>query len=610
MVRGWIAAALLLAGPVARSADAPPEFRAAWADGFHDGYRSAAQVTAMIDTLAAANYNALVLEVRKCGDAYYDSAYEPRASNILDPPPFDPLADAIAKGHAKGIEIHAWIVTYRIWSSAWAPPPSDHVWSLHPEWALEDANGGILDGSYYDLDPGVPGVQDYVCRIAVDVVSKYDVDGFNFDYIRYPSGYTWGYNDIARQRFFDEEGYWPPTSTADPHWEAWAAYRRRQVTDLVKKCALEIWWRKPWVKVSVDTIGWMGANPNTDYTATRQYKEVLQDSRGWVEQHLVDMNILMNYKREYDAAQRNDYRLWTDFISSEAFLHGRHAVDGQAAYLNAIADSVTQMTYARSALCAGGATYSYAVTNKDGQPASAFFDAVRNALYQAKAPVPEMPWKSAPTTGALFGTVLATARPADPIYGAWVYRATVSAEGPVTRTTQSDATGTYGFLDLPPGEYTVTASRAGLPLETFAGVDVAPGLVTRRDFDLSDRDGDGHVASADCNDADGAAWSPPGEARDLAIAADRVRFSWQPPADPGGAAAALVYDLLRAAAPDRFTEDECAATAVAATFADDAVTPATGAAAFYLVRPKNGCAGAGTLGRRSDGTEREGRGCP
>lgn len=390
---------------------APPEFRGVWADAFHDGFRSASQVTQLIDTLAEANYNALVVEVRKCGDAYYDSAWEPRASNILDPPPFDPLGDIVVKAHAAGLEVHAWIVTYRIWSSSWGPAPPEHIWSLHPEWAMADKDGNILDGSYFNLDPGIPEVQDYICRVAADIVEKYDIDGFNFDYIRYPSGYYWGYNEITRQRFFDEFGFWPPHLTTNPNWDIWAAFRRRQVTDLVRKCALEIWARKPEIKISADTIGWSGADPNTDYTETRQYKEVFQDSRKWMQQHFIDINMLMNYKREYEAAQSEDFRLWTDFVSRLAADNGRHAVNGQAAYLNSILDSLTQMFYGRTAQCQGGATYSYASTNKDGQPAADFFDAVQTHLYPTKAPLPDLPWKTSPTAGILFGQVFSTAAP-------------------------------------------------------------------------------------------------------------------------------------------------------------------------------------------------------
>jgi len=479
---------------------AAPEFRAFWADTWHDGILSASQITDMVTIANTYNCNVIIPEVRKCGDAYYNSspiycpvcnAYhrEPRASNILDPAPFDPLADLITKAHAVGIEVHPWIVTYRIWSKDWTDLPTDHVWYAHrpggtsQDWSMRKSDGSYLDGNNYNLDPGIPAVQDYICKVVVDIVSRYNVDGFNWDYIRYPTGYYWGYNDITKARFYDEFGYYPPTSTSDTNWGTWAQYRRQQVTDLVRKCYLEIMALKQNVKHSVDTVGWMGGDPNVDYTQTRQYKEVYQDAKSWMQQHIIDVNILMNYKREYDTAQQADYRLWTSWLSTMQTTTGRHSVDGQAAYLNSITDSITQMQVARNAGI-GMCTYSYAVTNKDSQPNTDFWSAVKANLYTSKVSTPSMPWKTSPTNGILFGTITDAQGADDPIYLNWLYKATVQAKGPVTLTSTTDATGTYSFIDLTPGTYTLTVSKSGYVTVTGT-VTVAAGQVVRRNFALN-----------------------------------------------------------------------------------------------------------------------------
>ncbi|MDH7481598.1 MAG: family 10 glycosylhydrolase [Armatimonadota bacterium] len=460
-----------------------PEYRANWVDTWHDGILSAEQITNLVNIHKLYNYNVIIPEVRKCGDAYYNSTFEPRASNIIDAPPFDPLGDLIQKAHAQGIEVHPWIVTYRIWNSGWGAAPANHIWTLHPEWAMTDSSGNNLDGQYYNLDPGVPGVQDYIYKVVMDIVNQYDIDGFNWDYIRYP-GYNWGYNSITQQRFYNEYGYWPPTSTSDSRWNTWSDFRRRQVTDLLKKCHVQIWAKKPNVKTSVDTVGWMGADPNVDFTQTRQYKEVFQDGKGWMEQHIVDVNILMNYKREYDTAQKQDYRLWTNWLATMQATTGRHSVDGQACYLNSISDSIIQMQVARDAGLAGICNYSYAVTNKDGQPSESFWSAVKSNLYTLPVPTPNMPWKSNPTTGCIFGVVTNASNPNDPIYYNWVYKATVTVTGPVTRSTETDATGFYAFLDLPPGTYTITCSKTGLPPYTYYNQTLAAGQYLRENFAL------------------------------------------------------------------------------------------------------------------------------
>ena len=409
----------------------------------------------MVDAVADANFNIIIPEVRKAGDAYYDSAYEPWATNIA--PGYDPLADMIEKAHAKGIEVHPWIVTYRIWNRYY-PLPSDHIWRLHPEWACVTYWGSNRSGSYYYLDPGVPGVQQYVCDVVTDIISKYDVDGFNFDYVRY-LGTQWGYNPLTKERFRQEYGYDPPDYSGDAGWDTWCDYRRRQVTDLVRKCYAEAIYLKPSVKMSVDTVGWMGVDPSVDFTGTRQYTDVFQDSKSWMEEHIIDLNILMNYKREYLADQAESYRLWSDFLATTAAATGRHAADGNASYLNYIEDTITQLQYSRvkgNGLC----TYRYGYTSVDQQPDSAFFAAMKSAMFANPAPVPDMPWKSSPTHGILFGQVTDVLEPNHPIYQNWLYKATVTATGPETKTVETDATGTYAFMDLLPGDYTVTASHS------------------------------------------------------------------------------------------------------------------------------------------------------
>jgi uncharacterized lipoprotein YddW (UPF0748 family) len=465
---------------VASGQPAAAELRAAWVDAWHDGLFSAAQITRVVDTLRAANYNLIIAEVRRCGDALYTSAYEPRAVGLLTPPPFDPLADLVGKAHRAGLQVYAWLVTYRIWDSQWPTPPAGHVWREHPEWAMQDRDGNLLDNGFYSLDPGVPLVQDYICRVAMDVIARYEVDGINWDYIRYPGGYYWGYNPITAQRFFDEYGYWPPLARDDPEWETWATYRRQQITDLVKKCYLEAAALKPGLAISASTVAWMGGDPNVDYRATCQYAEVFQDSQAWLSQHVVDVVTQMNYKRGASPQEAADYRLWSDFLAHSSQTSGRYCLDGQGAWLNSIPNTLAQMDYARRAGCQGLSTYSYASTNKDGRPADEFWSAVARQPYALSAASPVLPWKVAPSGGIVFGT-LTHDGPPDPAYMSWVYGAQVTIQGPVARQTRSDATGTYGFLDLPAGTYDLVIEAPGRLTERCDGVALEAGSVVRKD---------------------------------------------------------------------------------------------------------------------------------
>ena len=69
----WASLLPLRQVPSAQSTD-PPELRALWADAFHDGFKSPEQVDALVAWARAANLNALFVQVRRRGDAYYVSS--------------------------------------------------------------------------------------------------------------------------------------------------------------------------------------------------------------------------------------------------------------------------------------------------------------------------------------------------------------------------------------------------------------------------------------------------------------------------------------------------------------------------------------------------------
>ena len=69
------------------------EFRGLYVDAFHPGFKSHEEVTQMVAAAKAANFNALIVQVRKRGDAYYNSKVERKGYDIA--PEYDPLADVI-----------------------------------------------------------------------------------------------------------------------------------------------------------------------------------------------------------------------------------------------------------------------------------------------------------------------------------------------------------------------------------------------------------------------------------------------------------------------------------------------------------------------------------
>lgn len=482
------------------SAD-PPEYRMAWVYGYASEFANPTATSTVINTLANNNFNVVVPEIRIVAGCYYDSDIEDWASDVQ--PGYDPLADLIAKAHARNMECWAWILTYRV-----------KMTTTLDAWATY-TNAGVKSTQL--LDPGCPGTQDYVCRIVKEIVSKYpDLDGFNFDYVRY-DGTQYGYNPIAKERFRSEYGYYPPTSTSNSNWPTWTAWKQRQVTDLVRKCYVEATAINPRIKMTVDSIGWMGPDPSVNFEGTRAYTEVCQDHKKWMQDGIIDINILMNYKREWCTAtepcwtyggqtycggdQQGDHRLWSNWLKTMQTTTGRHAIDGIGGYMNVMPGILAQWQHSRAnGIGLGTFRYGFTIGMEDpynpGKPVfdtgkttvkhgseSLFYSTIKANMFQNPVAVPAMPWKESPTDGIIFGTVTDAAANL-PYYGSWIYKATVTISGPVTRSMQTDATGTYGFVKLPPGTYTVTVSKAGYPNRAYTEQDLAAGQVLRRDVDL------------------------------------------------------------------------------------------------------------------------------
>jgi len=166
-------------------------------------------------------FNLLFIQVHGRGDAYYRSQIEPRTEVLAaTPPEYDPLSYILQRGHAAGLQIHAWLNVFYVWPY---PPPYPrsfkHVVNLHPEWLVVDEEGrNLAQYDRYDrakesseglyLDPANPQVRDHFLQVCKEVVDRYDVDGIHLDFIRYP-GPRWGFNREALEAFIQRWGVDP-----------------------------------------------------------------------------------------------------------------------------------------------------------------------------------------------------------------------------------------------------------------------------------------------------------------------------------------------------------------------------------------------------------------
>jgi uncharacterized lipoprotein YddW (UPF0748 family) len=336
----------------------PAQYRALWVDAFHDGMKSPAQVEKLVADAHRANLNALIVQVRKAGDAYFNRSDEPRASDIQGPPDFDPLAYVIRLAHASipRIEVHAWLNTFFAGESS-------AVYTRHGDQWGNRASDGSSSGY---LDPGVPEVQIYTHQVFMDVARNYDIDGLHMDFVRYP-GVDWGYSPEAVSLFMLETGARSAPSSDDESWKAW---RRSRVTAFVRDLHVDLKLEMPAVKLSGALICF-GGGPATaaDWTGTSAYSSVFQDWRSWMTSGYLDFGVPMNYDSDWSSREQGWFGRWLDFEKDSGF--GNRILTGVGAFLNYPEDTLAQITRvlqpsARGNRVLGVAIYSYGSTSVYG----------------------------------------------------------------------------------------------------------------------------------------------------------------------------------------------------------------------------------------------------
>lgn len=465
-----------------------PEFRGFWADAFHEGFKSQTQIDDMIARAVTGNYNAILPEVMAFQDfsdtydghgAYWDSDIVPMAHDIVGDD-FDPLAYMVAQAHANGLEVHPWLVAFRVCRQYDWSPAGNSILADHPEWFMvkrADAGGGIRwldDGNpdntdYYVLDPGSPDVQEYLISIVRELVTNYEIDGIHWDYIRYTqtdAGYPTynSYDNSGLARFQAITGY---SGTPSTDYGPWNDFRRRGITELVRRAQTATATannpRQP-LRHTAALITWGNAPSNFEDTSSWAR---FQNWREWMEEGYLDAGIPMTY---YDWDVYSGYYMnWVD--QELIWRYSRHIFVGPGIYLNSLDDSVVEIDYARTAGADGICTYSYADTSGSRTDWSWYAYVAANA-FDEPVPTPPMTWRNPLTTtrGNIYGRVT------DGLTGEPIDDATVSVNGfPLVQT---DGSGFYIITRI-----TVASGGAPLPIgATYPGYPdvVRPAVLVER----------------------------------------------------------------------------------------------------------------------------------
>ncbi len=168
---------------------------------------------------------------------------------------FDPLAIWIKEAHKRKIKVHIWFETFYVGNKDPKSYPN-YILSIRPSWTnLPRKNADSIEPVYsnsehngYFLDPANPEVQEFLLKLLCEIICKYQPDGINLDYIRYPQaispdipGYensTWGYTSYSREGFKSQYNVDPIDLTKDDSlWDCWLYYRANKVSEFVQKAS-------------------------------------------------------------------------------------------------------------------------------------------------------------------------------------------------------------------------------------------------------------------------------------------------------------------------------------------------------------------------------------
>ncbi len=152
---------------------AQPQHRGIW---MHASYiKTPAQADRCVELIDRAHLNAVYLLVWYWGG---QAAFQSRFCPMLDgvEAGYDPMGYMIRQCHQRGIEVHAWFV-----NGSYGNPTPLHVLDQHPDWLVE--NGDAAGRLWYDF--GKPEVRKFQSDLMIEALTRYDLDGIHFDYIRY-----------------------------------------------------------------------------------------------------------------------------------------------------------------------------------------------------------------------------------------------------------------------------------------------------------------------------------------------------------------------------------------------------------------------------------------
>ncbi len=238
-----------------------------------------AELCRILDGLKASGINVVFFQTRVRGTVVYPSSIEPWDACITGTPGrapgYDPLQFVIDECHKRQMQLHAWVVAYPIHKAATAKRLGSQ--------ALSKCKPSLcqLCGDQWMMDPGVPGTAEHIAAVCAEIVRRYDVDGINLDYIRYPES-SIPFRDDATYRKYGAG-------------QSRLQWRRENVTRTVRAIHNAVRAIKPWVCLSCSPVGKYADLPLHSARGWNARDAVAQDAVAWLNEGIMDLLLPMMY---------------------------------------------------------------------------------------------------------------------------------------------------------------------------------------------------------------------------------------------------------------------------------------------------------------------------
>ncbi|MFA6217764.1 MAG: family 10 glycosylhydrolase [Candidatus Omnitrophota bacterium] len=240
----------------------------------------------LLDFAKEAHIKLLFVQVYRKNQAWFpsqiadDAPYQKCLKDVSE----DPFALLIKEAHSAGIQVHAWVNMLSLANNQDAVFLKKYGTEILTQNTTQkkELQDFMVDSQYF-LEPGDPRVRKELVEIVSELLMNYpDLDGIQFDYVRYPdTNPHYGYAKSNIERFKKATGF----RSVEENSQTWKDWKRTQVTELLANLVKEARTLRPGIQVSAT-----GCMPYS-----RAYYEAYQDWPSWLAEGLVDFVTIMSY---------------------------------------------------------------------------------------------------------------------------------------------------------------------------------------------------------------------------------------------------------------------------------------------------------------------------